>query len=122
MSDVLDLIDRLARMSHDAAEKLRAEVATAQAVLDRLDAFTKGAEDTMQLAAASDLFPNWSALIPDGAGLISGPNRRPDILRVQTHGEDAPQKAVAPDDDDTLPYCGRGPCSNIAGHRGQCSM
>jgi hypothetical protein len=70
MSDILDVIDRLARMPYDAAARLRAEIATAQAILDRLDAFTKGAEDVGQLGAASDLFPTWSARIPEGAGLI----------------------------------------------------
>jgi hypothetical protein len=103
MSDILDVIDRLARMSYDAADRLRTQIATAQAVLDRLDAFTKGAEEVGQLAAASDLFPTWSANIPDAAGLVrtdEGAAReraKHEALLSRLHPRDA---ASAPDQEE----------------------
>jgi len=55
MSDVIDVIYRLRE---------------AQAVLDRLDKFADDAQDVAELAAASDLFPTHSALLPERAGLV----------------------------------------------------
>ena len=70
MSDVLDMIYRLRDMAGKEAARLSAEVAKAQAVLDRLEAFANDAEATAELAAASDLFPNARANIPARSGLV----------------------------------------------------
>lgn len=70
MSDLIEVIYRLRDMAGKAADKLRAEIAQGQAVLDRLEEFATHAEDGAQLIAASDLHPNYSASIPDGAGLV----------------------------------------------------
>ena len=69
MADVVDVLHRLTNMAHEPAQKLRAAIAEAQAVLDKLDAFADDAEDSAQLIAASDLMPTSSANIPDRAGL-----------------------------------------------------
>ncbi|WP_461169289.1 hypothetical protein [Arthrobacter sp. Z1-15] len=69
MADVVDVLHRLTHMAHEPAQKLRAAIAEAQAVLDKLDAFADDAEDGAQLIAASDLMPTSSANIPDRAGL-----------------------------------------------------
>ena len=74
MSDVIEVIYRLRNMAGIAADKLRGEIAEAQHVLDKLDTFAKDAEDIGELAAASDIAPGWSALIPERAGLTR-PNR-----------------------------------------------
>ncbi|MBC7955292.1 MAG: hypothetical protein H7Y33_05405 [Cytophagales bacterium] len=70
MSDVLDMIYRLRDMAGKEAARLSLEVAKAQAVLDRLEAFANDAEATAELAAASDMFPNASANIPARSGLV----------------------------------------------------
>ena len=69
MADVLDILNRLGSMAHEPAQKLRAAIAEAQAVLDKLDAFVDDAEDAEMLVAASDIMPTASAKIPDRAGL-----------------------------------------------------
>lgn len=74
MADVLDVLHRMTYLAGDAADVLRTQIAEAQKVVDKLDAFASDAENTAQLAASSDLFPNYSALAPDGTGNIS---RRP---------------------------------------------
>ena len=78
MSDVIDVIYRLRNMAGIAADKLRAEISEAQQVLDKLDAFAHDAEDIGQLAAASDIAPRWSALIPERAGLTRPNSGHPD--------------------------------------------
>ena len=70
MADVVDILHRLAGMSHEPAQKLREAITEAQAVLDKLDAFTDDAQDAGQLVAASDIMPRYSALIPARSGLI----------------------------------------------------
>jgi hypothetical protein len=65
----VDVLYRLRDMAGEAADMLRAQIVDAQKVLARLDAFADDAEDTAQLAAASDLFPNSYALIPERSGL-----------------------------------------------------
>lgn len=69
MADVVDVLHRLTRMAHEPAQKLRAAIAEAQAVLDKLDAFADDAEDAEQLVAASDLMPRYIASIPERSGL-----------------------------------------------------
>ena len=69
MTDVVDVLHRLAGMTHEPAQKLRAAIAEAQAVLDKLDAFTDDAQDAGQLVAASDIMPRYSALVPARSGL-----------------------------------------------------
>ena len=69
MTDVIDVLHRLAHMAHEPAQNLRAAIAEAQAVLDKLDAFADDAEDGAQLIAASDIMPNASANIPERSGL-----------------------------------------------------
>jgi hypothetical protein len=69
MSDVIEVLYRLRNMAGIAADKLRAEIAEAQQVLDKLDTFAQDAEDIAQLSAASDIAPGWSALIPERSGL-----------------------------------------------------
>lgn len=69
MSDVIEVIYRLRNMAGLEADKLRAQIAEAQQALDKLDTFANDAEDIAQLAAASDIAPNYQALIPDRAGL-----------------------------------------------------
>lgn len=69
MSDVIDVLYRLRNMAGMEADKLRASIAEAQQVLDKLEAFANDAEDIGQLAAASDIAPGWNALVPERAGL-----------------------------------------------------
>ena len=73
MADVLDVIYRLRDMAGEAADKLRVQITDAQKVLDKLDAFANDAEDSISLAAASDLFPSYVASIPERSGLIRPP-------------------------------------------------
>jgi hypothetical protein len=73
MADVLEVVYRLRDMAGIAAERLRAEIAAAQAVLDKLDAFADDAEDTAQLAAASRLFPTYHATAPERSGMTLTP-------------------------------------------------
>lgn len=69
-TDVIDVLYRLRDMAGLAAEKLRSEIAEAQTVLDKLDAFANDAEDGGQLIAASDIGSRYSALVPSRSGLI----------------------------------------------------
>jgi hypothetical protein len=69
MADVLDVIYRLGSMAGKAADELRVQISDAQKILDELDAFANNADDVSNLAAASDLFPTYSALIPERSGL-----------------------------------------------------
>ena len=69
MADVIDILNRLGGMAHEPAQKLRAAIAEAQAVLDKLDAFVDDAEDAEALVAASDIMPSYIASIPDRSGL-----------------------------------------------------
>lgn len=69
MADVIDVLHRLTFMAHEPAQKLRAAIAEAQAVLDKLDAFAQDAEDGYCLIAASDIMPTHNALIPGRSGL-----------------------------------------------------
>jgi len=69
MADIVDVLHRLTFMAHEPAEKLRAAIAEAQAVLDKLDAFAQDAEDGYCLIAASDIMPGHNALIPERSGL-----------------------------------------------------
>ena len=70
MSDIIDVLHRLTFMAHEPAQNLRVAIAEAQAVLDKLDKFADEAQNAGQLMAASDLKPNYTALVPDGAGLV----------------------------------------------------
>ncbi|MDQ0756098.1 hypothetical protein [Arthrobacter sp. B3I4] len=70
MSDLIDVLYRLRDMAGKEADKLQASINEAQAVADRLHSFALNAEDVAQLAAASDLFPNASALVPERSGLV----------------------------------------------------
>lgn len=67
---MIDVIYRLRDMAGKAAAELRPHVEAAQAVLDRLDKFAHEAEEIAELSAASDLFPSYSASIPEGSGLV----------------------------------------------------
>lgn len=69
MADVIDVLHRLTFMAAKPAQELRAAIAEAQAVLDKLDAFAKDAEDGYILIAASDIMPTHNALIPERSGL-----------------------------------------------------
>lgn len=69
MSDVIDVLYRMRDMAGLQADELRASIAEAQQVLDKLEAFTNDAEDIGQLAAASDIAPGWNANVPERAGL-----------------------------------------------------
>lgn len=70
MNDITDVLYRLRDMAGLAADDLRSAISEAQTVLDKLDQFANDAEDSAQLVAASDLYPNSSALIPERSGLI----------------------------------------------------
>lgn len=70
MSDVIDVFYRLRDMVSSAANTLREQIADAQKVLDRLDAFADQAQDSAELIAASDLAPGWVANIPERSGLM----------------------------------------------------
>jgi len=68
----VNLIDALYGMRNsagEAADRLHEAIADAQALLARLDQFTEDCEALAQLGAASDLWPNYTANVPDGAGL-----------------------------------------------------
>ena len=69
MADIVDVLHRLTFMAHEPAQKLRAAIEEAQAVLDKLDAFAQDAEDGYCLIASSDLMPTHNALIPERSGL-----------------------------------------------------
>ncbi|MFS0715504.1 hypothetical protein ABC337_04840 [Arthrobacter sp. 1P04PC] len=69
MSDFLDVIYRLRDMAGKEADKLQASINEAQAIADKLNAFAHDAEDVAELAAASDLFPEAHALVPERSGL-----------------------------------------------------
>lgn len=75
--DVIDVLYRLRNMASIEADRLRAYIAEAQAVLDKLDVFADDAQDVAQLSAASDLFPSYSALVPERAGLAPTPPSQP---------------------------------------------
>lgn len=91
MSDLLDVLYRLRNMAGVAAGELRTEVAKAQAVLDRLEAFAHDAEDTAQLAAASDMFPSSCALIPERSGLARKEDRCDADMRPRTYPQECPE-------------------------------
>ena len=78
MSDVIEVLYRLRNMAGIEADKLRGSITEAQKVLDKLDAFANDAEDIGQLAAASDIAPGWSALVPGRAGLTRSNERAND--------------------------------------------
>lgn len=69
MADIVDVLHRLTFMAHEPAQKLRAAIEEAQAVLDKLDAFANDAEDGYCLIAASDIMPTHNSLIPERSGL-----------------------------------------------------
>jgi len=69
-ADIIDVLHRLTFMAHEPAQTLRAAISEAQTVLDKLDKFADEAQNAAQLMAASDLKPNYTALVPDGAGLV----------------------------------------------------
>lgn len=77
MTDVIDVLYRLRNLAGSQADELRAQIIQAQTLLDKLDAFSRDAEDTAQLAAASAIFPAHQALPPTRAGLTydQGPKR-----------------------------------------------
>lgn len=75
MSDVIDVFYRLRNMTANAADELRAEIAKAQGVLDKLDKFTLDSEESAELLAVSDLYPTWHSSIPDRAGLVFSDGR-----------------------------------------------
>lgn len=90
MADVLDVMYRLRDMAGIAADELRTAISEAQAVLDKLDKFSHDAEDTAQLAAASDIFPDSVASIPKRAGLVHGePTIKPTEATATAPGRDA---------------------------------
>lgn len=69
MSDLIEVLYRLRDMAGMAADKLRVEVQAGQAVLDKLDTFTKDCEEGAELLASSDLHPGMHANIPERSGL-----------------------------------------------------
>lgn len=70
MADVIDVLYRLRNMAADAAEPLRAAIAEAQAVLDKLEEFADDAEHAAQLTASSAMFPSHFADPPEHSGLV----------------------------------------------------
>lgn len=86
MSDLIDVIYRLRNMAAEAALPLRAAIAEAQIVLDRLEAFADDAEYSAQLAASSDRFPTHHATVPFESGL----ERRRPIPLDEAFGPAAP--------------------------------
>lgn len=82
MSDVIEVLYRLRNMAGMEADKLRGQIAEAQQVLDKLDAFTNDAEDIGQLAAASDIGAGYHALIPERSGLT---RKGETMAEVQLH-------------------------------------
>ena len=69
MTDIIDVLHRLTGMAAKPAQDLRAAIAEAQAVLDKLEAFASDAEDGYILIAASDIMPRHNAIIPERSGL-----------------------------------------------------
>jgi hypothetical protein len=68
-NDVIEVLYRLRDMAGKSAGDLRSAIGEAQKVLDRLDAFSHDAEDVGQLAASSDIAPEYEACIPKRSGL-----------------------------------------------------
>lgn len=71
MADIVDVLYRLRNMAADPIAELRAAIADAQAVLDKLDAFADDAEHAAELTASSDRFPTYMPRTPPSdSGLI----------------------------------------------------
>lgn len=102
MSDAISYVYALRDMAGHAADKLRAEIATAQEVLDRLDKLAEDAEHGAELMASSDQFPNHRNTPPESSGLIRAspdmaPPEPPGIAPYSTDPWPEPE----PDDGET---------------------
>ena len=74
MADIIDVIYRLRNMAAEPIETLRAAIAEAQAVLDKLDSFASDAEHAAEVASSSDRFPTYFPRTPPTtSGLIRPP-------------------------------------------------
>lgn len=77
VSDFLFLLEATAGR---AADSLRAQITSAQAVLDSLDSMASKAQDAGCLVASSDLEPDATSYIPESTGLMRRPDR-PDMSK-----------------------------------------
>jgi hypothetical protein len=64
-----DQADRHARQLREQIAEMHSAIAAAEALLPRLDQAADDAEKSAELIAASDLFPTYSADIPERSGL-----------------------------------------------------
>lgn len=101
MSDAIDYVYALRGMAGDAADKLRAEIAEAQKLLDRLDSLCDDAEHGAELMASSDRFPNYfPPEPPESSGLTRLKPKPPRPVTMDELGPYADECNV----EDNLPY------------------